>query len=587
MKRRYGLDWDENIPEHQIDLILWKKFRERPYSRAQLLNPISEHFLRACRALFTPEQLVIHPWFETMAWSYTMHRRSAFLGAASSGKSHFVGIAFLLDYLADPANTYCCLVSTTKEMLLLRSFASCVEYLGYLRSNGLFHCPFKYVAQKTAIVPESIGEGEIGSYKAMIKGVAIREGSSEDAKASIMGVHLPYVRTAADEYENMSDRARAFEEAQSNLEVCRDYKCLYCFNPQGIYMPGSALCAPESGWGSLDPDTSLSLDAQAGLHVERFDGHRSPALQNPEKFTFLPSEKTLKDILVRNHGNPDSPSYWSMARAFPPPHSTERTVFTEQMVKSYNMMDTVVWKSDFKKAGALDPAFTSGGDGCVLVTAKIGLTRDGLMAICFDKLFYLKILASDKRPVLEQIQEQAVALMDSEDIRIENFGCDDSGTQSVADAIAMKRGGNIYRSNFASKPPELPVSVSNDMMADKKYRNHATWMYYTAAEYAQRGQIKGLFPMAADQFCKRRVLEKQLPLQIESKKDFKKRAKRSPDEADACAILIALCRERLGLMPGATEFEPAGDQTPFVPTEDPWYVRKLNNLRSDYSGGSI
>lgn len=580
--RQYGIDWPREMPGHQRELLLWQKHKEAPYKFAELRNPISEHFLAACRSLFTPEQLVFNEWFERMADGYTTHDGLVLWGPASAGKSHFVGIAFLMEYLADLQNTYCCMVSTTKDMLLLRSFASTIEYLGYLKSNPNFVSPIKYVAQKFAVVPDYMSDTQVASLKAQVKGVAIREGATEDAKSSIMGVHLPYTRACADEFENMGDRAKAFLDAQSNLAACKDFKVIYCFNPQSLYNPGCSVSVPKGGWNSVSVD-SESWETESGNLVLHFDAMKSPGRTDPVKYYFLPTDKTIARILKENNGNEDAPNYWTFVRGFPPPMASERTVLTESMVQTYNMLERPRWRDmyDRVRVAALDPSFTSDGDDCVLQTATVGMTENGVLAICFDTTYVLNILGSSGVPVTEQIAQQTVDILKAENITIDHFGCDDSGTQSVADVIAMKLGIGLYRCNFAAKPPDLAVSVANTALASKHYRNVVTWLYYTVKEYGEFGQIKGLPVKAAEEFCRRRLGTK-LPRQLESKADMKKRIRRSPDTGDACAILVGLVRERLGVAPGASQFTPGGGRPPGTDVFNSFSDR-YNNLDLDQS----
>lgn len=584
-ERFRGIDWPlqngVGIPEHQKHLILWQRHREFPYSSANLLDPVSEHFLIACRILFDTRQLVIHPWFETMAYAYTKFRKNIFMGAASSGKSHFIGLALLLDYITDPQNTYCCLVSDTKDNLKLRSLASAVEYLGYLKNHAKFYCPFKYVDQKSSIVPENTDDFSIDSQKSKIRGVAIKEGSSQDAQVSLAGVHLPRVRSVADEFENMGTRAQSFLKAQSNLGVANDYRQIVLFNPASIYAPGCLLATPADGWNSVNLDSVSWESGSGGYHVERFDGHKSPGIKEPDKYPFLPSAASMEQIKVENHGNEDSPGYWTMVRAFPPPHAEERTVLTESQIKSYNMLEPAKFHMDYVKMAALDPAFTAGGDDCVLVTAKAGMSIDKVFVLSYDKVFYLKILASDKRPVTQQIVDQVKQILNDEEIKIEHFGCDDSGTQSVADAVAVVLGTGLYRSNFSARPPELPVSVANAALASTKYRTTRAWLYYAIQEFGTFLQIKGLPMKAAEEFCRVRLSSKVQPHMLEPKTETKKRLGRSPDTADACAILAGMFRQVIGILPGQTEYDPAG----FVPVgtySNDDFIRKVNNIVSSY-----
>jgi hypothetical protein len=209
---------------------------------------------------------------------------------------------------------------------------------------------------------------------------------------------------------------------------------------------------------------------------------------------------------------------------------------------------------------------------------------EGTTVICFHRKVMLKIEASSKKPVVQQIVEQIRDLCVEEGVELSNIGFDDSGNQSVADAYEMLVAhSGVYRVNFAAKSPDVPISAVNPLSSRDKYKNMVTWLYYSVLEFAQRGQIKGLFEEACDQFCSRRLGSKQKPLVLESKKDYKRRLNvGSPDEADACAIAVGLARERLGLMPGSSEFFPQGVAFPVGDYNNNVLARKLNNLSSSY-----
>jgi len=449
----HGLQFDERVPEAFRHLVCWQRHREEPYRSAKLLNPPHLHFLEACRLLFTERQLVIHPWFEAVAKAYTENQNLILLGAASTGKSHAIGLLVLLDYLTDPENLYASLVSTSKEALLLRSMASCIEYLNCLKQNK-YLIPFKFLAQKTAIVPENADEATIASVKAQIRGVALREGSLQDAKGSVIGVHLPRIRSVADELENMGvDRAQAFLDAQSNLAVTPDYKCCILFNPQSVFSPGCRLAEPVGGWGSIDPETASEWTTATGYKVLRFDGHRSPGITEPSKYPFLPNVITIAAEKKRCNGNEDHPNYWTMVRGFPPRQGNERTVLRTVELLAGRCSDKVIWRQGCIRLAALDPAFTSDGDDCALVTGAVGLTVEGAYVLQFDKVFKLVLKASNDVPILKQIVDQVSEILKTENIEIVNFGCDSSGTQNVADAVVMACGAGLYRANFSHKPP--------------------------------------------------------------------------------------------------------------------------------------
>ena len=573
-----GLDWDPEVSMAQRHLHLWKRWREYK-GAADLLNPVEEHLYEACKLLFTKDQLTIHPWFETMAHSWTHDAFSIFWGCAGSGKSHALGLFVLLDFITDPDCTFTLLASTSKDMLAVRSFASVVDNLTFLKKNRQFHVPFKFAATKFMIVPEASTDEDLGNLKHVIKGVAVQDGSAIEARQNLQGVHTRYVRAVFDELAGMRPAAM---DSRMNLSQCFDFKLMGACNPESIYDEAGKYSEPKAGWASVSEKTR-QWETPWGM-CYRFDGLESPGIKEPEKYPFLPGQKYIDDIVKANRGNWDAPAIWTMLRAFPPPQMADRTILTEAQVRAYNMLEPVPFKTGYTKVAVLDPAFTSGGDDCVLVTAKIGFSVQGILTIVFDHVHYLAIKASDPTPVTTQIVNQAVKILQDEGVTAEHFGCDDSGTQSVADAMAERIGRDLVRFNYSMKPPDLPVSVSNATLASKKYKNVITWLYFTVMEYAERGQIRGLPRSAAEQMCKRKLGTKQQPHMLQSKAEHKKLLKgKSPDEGDACAMIAGIARMTLGIAPGATEWAPGGVTPASAMPATPESIARYNNMETDYS----
>lgn len=592
-----GITWDKNVADPFADLIIWQRHKEEPFKHANFIeNSPHEHFLSAVRALFTRRQVGIHPWFERMAYHYTMEDVVIMMGAASCSKSFFAGIAIFLDYLAsfgassDPSGDqaeaegmYANMVSTTKEKLMQRSLASAIDGLSYLRASPQYLVPFRFVGQKCAIVPEATPDTDVLSVKARIDGIAISEGTSVDARGAVIGVHLPRIRSCADELENMGSKAAIFLEAQDNMMAgCHDFKRLVLFNPQDEGAPGSQLAEPPGGYRSITLDTDEWRN-RAGELVLRFDGHKSPGRKNPGAYPYLPNDAYFKKVLARNNGNEDSPGYWSFVRAFPPPRMGHDTVITREMVHQWGMDRAQQWEYPPDKFAALDPAFTSGGNDCQMVRGYVGRElNSGRVIIGFDPAVHtIPIEASSPLPVLQQIGDGVKEKLGEWGIPITQFACDDSGTQNVADYLEILLGRGLYRCNYNSRPPKVQTGQAVDATADKKYRNFISFAYYCVAEFAQFGQIRGLPKQAVDEFCSRRLDQKlKGTLTIETKKQYKARMKdgESPDTSDCCAMLVAMIRDRFGLAPGSDAWGLQWFGADETPNSEPADVRDINNL---------
>jgi len=548
-KRKYGLDWQPEMSDFQLELWCAKKWREPTFAAGKLSDP-ELHMIRAIEFAFPKgnPHFTISPWTEEHCYDWCREDFCITWGCASSSKSNDYGLLAVLDWIADPKDTLTIIASTSKDMLQIRTYESVLRYFKLLKKQ--LGVPGMISKTRLAIVNDEADDDE-STVKASIKGVAVQAGTVEEAKANLHGGHLPYVRLIGDELAQMRE---AFMEARHNLSIGakKGFKLIGLCNPDSVYDLAGQYSVPLDGWGSVDENTPF-WRTQWGK-VRHHNGFKSPAVVMPggdDMFPYLINQQQIDRIISEHHGNPDAPAVWTQIKGFPPPQGSDHTVLTEVLVTTFNMSDSVVWADDYKVIAGLDPAFTASGDNCILQIAEVGFSKEGRLVICFRETLALKIEASSNRPVTYQIADQVRAAMDEHGFTIDMLGVDDSGTQNVGDVLEAEIGPGLWRVNFASRASDLPVSAINNTPARDRYANRITELYYTLSEFGQRHQIRGLPPEAARQFCCRR-LEARRPLRIEPKDQVKKRIKCSPDEADACAIAIGVARERLGVHPGTS-----------------------------------
>lgn len=582
-RAKYGIDWDPNVSDIQIELNCAKKWREPVFKAGRLDHP-ADHLLRAIRTIFPPSDpkcpITISPWTEEHAVDWTTETFCITWGCASSSKSNDYGLFVYLDWATDPTETYTILASTDKLSLQRRSYESVMRYFQILRARDE-GWPGVRSRQKLAIVFEDdVNDGEMSSDKASITGVAVQEGTTDEARARLQGVHLPYVRIVADELSGMR---RAIMEARFNLAVGpRDFRFFGLCNPDSLTDLAAEHSVPIKGWSTVDEDTPEWRSIYG--KVRHHNGFASPAVTEPDgakKYPHIINQAHIDSLLQTSGGNADHPQIWTMVKGFPPPRGLETTVLTERDVVTFGMQDKPTWDRILYRVAGLDPAFTSGGDGCTFVPAEIGILTSGQLAISFLPEVELAISASDPRPVTYQIVDQLRGLLGQYQIPIDQVGIDDSGTQSVADVAAMEIAAGSQRVVFNSKPSDQPLAPGGQQPADKKVGNAITELYYYLAALGSQGQIRGLTPEAMRQFCARRVLRKKSVWVLEEKKDVKQRIKRSPDVADACALALAVARFKLGIAPGASQTMPGGPALISNPV-DVRRIMRINNLSAKY-----
>lgn len=544
-KHRFGLDWPEGTSDVYIDLVCAKKWSEEPYKSASLDHP-ADHLLRACSSLFSSTEFCISPWTQQHAVDWTTENFCITWGGASCSKSNDYGCFAIMDWITDPLLTVTLMASTTREMLKMRSYESVVRYFNILKRNPYFIIPGKESRTSCAILNEQDEEAG-ATVKASVRGVAVNDGGS------IQGAHLPYVRLILDEMALM--RQETFD-ARTNLSIgAKSFKFFGLANPESLFDLSARASVPLGGWASVDEFTE-EWRTRYGK-VRHHNSFQSPAIVDPEgeiKYPYLASRKQIDVILAEENGNEDAPKVWTMIKGFPPPQGVERTVLNESDLAAYDAMLPAVWAagSDPIRIASLDAAFTHEGDGCVLQFADVGRIAPGLPAIVGVEKVYLTIEASSKRPVTAQIVDQVREKLQAHGVPVARLAVDDSGTQGVADAIEMAIGMGVTRYNYSHKPSDNLTIGGRDKYSDR-YADKVTELWTMMGEFVRSRQIRTLDPDAAKYFTSRRLTRRKATAKtcLESKKEFKKRTGgRSPDEADAWAMLVGLARDVLGFNPG-------------------------------------
>jgi hypothetical protein len=218
--------------------------------------------------------------------------------------------------------------------------------------------------------------------------------------------------------------------------------------------------------------------------------------------------------------------------------------------------------SGLVRVAGLDPAFTSGGDNCILQFAEMVRLKDGSVVLLLTDTVYIPVEASSKIPVTYQIATAVYREMTARQVPFENLAVDDSGTQSVADVLSVEfQVPNIMRVNNASRASELVVTKSQARTNQEAYINQGTEIWMLAVNYGLNGQLRGLSKVAAQQFCNR-ILESVGTgrKRVEPKKEYKRRCKGgSPDEGDAVALAAFAARSRTFFLPGDLQLNAAQD----------------------------
>lgn len=566
-KRRHGVDWEADRNDIFIDLTVAKKWREYKAQYGVEFKDPWVPLIDAAKALIPEQYFKVPPWTEEHFHDWVMAEKGCITwGSASCGKSNDYGLLMLLDWITDPFDTVIRLGSTDKQSLKSRSWNAVVTYFAALKAwsrRNKIPIPGKFSKSGYAILnddaddsPESVGE------KAGIVGVAVND--SEDS-GKLQGAHAKYVRIVIDELATITHHDN-IRTAMQNLRVgAKDFRFFALANPGSWEDESCQYCIPEKGIASVNVDTGTWMSTR-GFLVRHHDGLKCITVTNPEtveQYPFLITKPVIEANLADCDGNEDAPLFWKMVRGFPPPTGVAAPTVLDPAVARANHVTEPPPDAPVVAVGAgLDPAWSEGGDGACYDKVKVRQPTLGYPILDFSELHKLQIKASDPRPVTQQLRDQVRVLVDDPGgyaAPLYATAVDSSANQGLADDIDIYIGqgaARVMHVNNSQKASELPIHAKTDVKGFEEYADRNAEAWCTLAAFCKAGMVRGLPRAAAEALTKRRFRTAKgqstprKPLSLEPKEDFKKRIfKKSPDEADACALGALAVKERLGILP--------------------------------------
>lgn len=569
MKKRYGLDFDERVPDHQIELML-SRFHTIPEYAAGNLDSPDTHFLRAVRILFTPEEFKVNAWTEKIVHAWCNYTMTILMGCASANKSHTCGMIALLDWMTAPHHTSTFFSSTTVKALEKRSWSSVLHFFQILKRKGL---PALHAKSRTAILNESdaalaeLGFDSPESVKAGLFGIAVMSGPVDRAISNLIGVHWPHwdggIRMFADEAQAVKE---AYIDARTNLMIgTPDFRIVLLGNPMSWDDPLGTHATPKDGVDSVTVEDE-GWDTYEGGRVIHFDGHKSPAVTEPDgekEYPFLIGPKHIAQVLRRCAGNEQHPQYQTMVRGWILHASDPDVMMPKSAQVKARMADPGVgWMFDPVLCMSIDPSFTANGDDAVLQVAWAGTESDGIFRIVFHPTpLIIPIKDLKDNPPVNQIIEFAWGQIQRLGLDTRHLVVDETATQTVGSTLFLlappQYADNAARPllfNGNQRPSELAISIHDSRKGVDVFANKSTEAWFWVEAFSRFGQVRGFPRKAGAQFASRKVEQRMGQrlgaVALEPKKKMIDRGLPSPNEADACAMLVHLVRTRLGARPG-------------------------------------
>jgi len=482
---------------------------------------------------FHAESYIWNDWTEQMQRLFCENKWVTITGPGASWKTTSAAIYALASWYASPKDTVIICTSTTLDGLRRRIWK---EISKFYRLRPLYGNP----VQSRNCIQYRKGHDDAGIF-----GMATDKGEIEKAIGKIIGFHAPNMIVIVDE---MPYTPEAIVEACVNLETGSErFQFIGLGNADDHLDPHGRMSEPKNGWDSIDVD-SERWETRRGVCLH-LDGLRSPNIV--DKTRNFPGLINQADIDTTSEiYSVDSPQFWQMRRGFWAPEGIQKTVLTMPMIVRARAQDSVFFDSGFVNMAGLDPSF-EGGDRCTLRFGKCGNVNGKKTLLLTDKL-YIQTKVSTDDPMHFQIVRNVKEACIQRSVDPYYFGLDSTGEGGgLASIFQREWSREVLCVEFGGRPSQHPVSTTNPKRADQEYDRRVTELWFFFRLLLLNEQIKGLDQETAAEFCRRWWCMKGPYVSLETKSKMKERTRKSPDDADAAAVLTQVAYARDKLLPSA------------------------------------
>jgi len=506
-----------------------------------------QHFKNIVDAIWnnpaSPKKFIHSPWSDAMLQAACENGYLGIAGSRSSGKSLTFAVWGLVNWLAAPGETKVIFTSTSLKDARSRVWGDVEAYFqaACIVFGGPDRMPGELVSSQGLIRFRAEGQQSDKYGLTLIAGEKSRE---KESIGKLIGFKSPRMLLIADEMPELSESL--IVAAESNLAANPEFQLVGLGNPSSYYDPFGMLCEPIEGWGSIN-ESMEEWKTKRGVCL-RFDGERSPnILAGQNLYPWMMTETKLQE--AREIMGENSARYWRMIRGYWSPTGAADAVFSPQDIIKYQGDKPAIWQEPPTLVAGFDPAFTSGGDRSILYFGKFGTTIEGTKTL---ELTDYVTLNEDRNIKDEgrtfQIARQMVDECRKRGINPSNVAVDGTGAgKPFCDVLRSTWSGQILEVNFSGAASDLPSSGTDSTPAKERYSNRVSELVYAAREFLQSRQLKGIKPDLAKELCARTYETRERgKVRVESKVDMKARIGYSPDLADAAALVLAVCRQRLG-----------------------------------------
>lgn len=557
---KYGTEHFRELTDLELELRCYLKWPI--WNKEGKINTHwTDHFRNVVLKLWGPKNknktVEFNPWLDAQLEAAHFHPTTgdiyphvSFSGCASSGKTLYLALHGMINWLAAPIDTLVMMTSTNLRDARKRVWAEVRKLWQGVDPNVLI-LPGTFIDSRGLIVTTM--DGQKYPDTSGISLIAGEKKKEKEAIGKIIGAKNKRVFMMADELPELTEAI--LEASFSNLIANPQFQFLAGGNFKNRYDPFGLFSEPIDGYESLTID-SIKWDTKYG-HCLRFDGMKSPNLEEGEdKWLGIYSSKHLKKH--RQIYNEHQIAFWRMVRSFEAPIGSTDCIYSEADFQAGGARGQIVWLGERVKLSSVDPAFTNGGDRTVQHFFWLGPDTSGKQVLQLYKTLILREDARKKDQTRNfQIAEQVVENCKAEGVHPENLGIDSTAAGGVFCDIVTELwkddkgqviGHKILRVDFSGNATETPVSRGDSLTARQKYDRRVTEIWYVGTEFMKHGQLKGLTEglireMKARNYDTVKGAE-GVRMRAETKDVMKDRLGFSPDEADAYFVGLDLARQR-------------------------------------------
>lgn len=508
-----------------------------------------------------------------------------FMGASSMGKSYNAGVWMYLDWRRDPLYTSVKCVGISEDQVRKHVFAHLAKLHRtavipmaedvVIRDSdmwmGVKEAGFEFGITAIAYKQSQETSGGLKGYKSM----AVRP--KKHPKFGFMS----RLRYLGDEGQNWPNGPfKDLNTTISQINGPEMVKIAIAFNPENTSQLVVKMSEPEGGWNAEDIDRIYDWTSEYGWRVCRLDAAQCENVK--QKKTIYNGLQTYEGyISYLRSGGDNSPNYWCFARGFPPMKGSVNTIIPPawpmQARGEATFVETPV------TLAAVDLAFM-GQDSAQMAVARWGLASGWRDFNGKETKFVDRLNVSSHRPRHVLQIDQIIPLEKHDDtvtmaeeimgkckmmkISPEWVAVDKTSIGLGTHSHLMKVWGDVHGIAWNELATEGKILSEDKEGADKQCDGIMSELWWAFRRWLDpRCTAILLNPIIPTQplhtqLTHRRYGHGKRGIKVEPKDAYKARNGRSPDEADALMMLVALVRKNSDVLPGLVEqSQPRREET--------------------------